>query len=544
MSASGKPVVRVKAGSVAFPDARPAANIGFGNPFFGHRGGYLRDTRSAVIASRPATLMEHRDEVRRVWRRAAGLALDMILNSGRLRGVADQIIVDSCGTELSLNYQPNLAPFGYDDKEAGDWKKLVRSEYRMWCWNAWECDSRGQWNIPQMGDIAVRMWLAYGEACGIVDYMGEPMRRQYGLVTGTKYSVFTPSRLVQDTSEGENMYQGVIRDANGRINRYRCEVKSGFSCIKKDFSARDADGRQLFVHAFDPFGPEDERGISPLAATFRKYLMGENTDDATAQMQFLQTVYAMVLTSDKPSADAFEALEVLKEQGGETLSQDFLDYFSAQLDRAAESKIDVGDDAGVSHLAPGEDLNFKTAAVPGPNYETFKASIDRETARALGVSYGGYTLDYTKATYASTNMENASLFPLAIRRTERIVAPHYLVPFASWLDEAIGEGRIPFKAGYEAFAANREALTWASCIGPSKPTADDLKRDMAVTERLLSGTSTLEDECAALGKDAEEIFESRVRWHKRYKDADMPSPFERKAGSQPAADGAQNKAAA
>jgi hypothetical protein len=132
-----------------------------------------------------------------------------------------------------------------------------------------------------------------------------------------------------------------IRDANGRINRYRCEVKRRLACIKKDFPARDADGRQLFVHAFDPFGPDDERGISPLAATFRKYLMGENTDDATAQMQFLQTIYATVLTSEKPSAEAFEALEVLKDiKGGEALSQDFIDYFSAQFDRAAESEIE------------------------------------------------------------------------------------------------------------------------------------------------------------------------------------------------------------
>jgi capsid protein len=536
-----KPKVRVKAGTVAFPDVRPQAN--FAGPAV-HRGGYLRDTRSAVIASRPASLSEHRDEVRRVWRRAAGLALDMILNSGRLRGVADQIIVDSCGTELLLNYQPNLTPFGYSDKEASDWKKLVRGEYRLWCWNAWECDSRGQWNIPQMGDIAIRMWLAYGENCGLTEFMGRNLRREYGVVTGTKHSVFTPSRLVQDTNEAENLFQGVIRDANGRISRYRCEVKNGLVTTKRDFAARDADGRQLFTHAFDPFSAEDERGISPLAATFRKYLMGENTDDATAQMQYLQTVYAMVLTSDKPSAEAFEALEVLKEQGGEILSQDYLNYFSAQLDRAAEGKIDVGDDAGVSHLAPGEDLDFKTAQVPGPNYREFKASIDRETSRALGVSYGAYTLDFTQSTYASTNMENAVLSPLAARRTERLVAPHYLVPFASWLDEAVGEGRIPFKGGYEAFAANREALTWATCIGPSRPTADDEKAARASTERLLNGSSTLDVECGARGLDPQEVFESNQYWHQRYKEAGMPSPFERKAGSQPASEGKDNKEAA
>ncbi|MDB5582821.1 MAG: hypothetical protein JWR80_7997 [Bradyrhizobium sp.] len=526
-----KPRVRVKAGSIALDaPVRPQA-------------GYMRDTRSGIIASRQASLISHRDEVQRVWWRAAGMAMDMIQNSGRLRGVADQLIVESCGVELSLNYTPDLAPFGYSKDEANALIRLIKNRFRVWCWDAQECHAKGQWNIPQQADISIRNWLGFGESCGIVDFMGRAQRNRYGVKTGTKYSVFSPQRMVQDTSEFERMFQGVIRDDNGRIRAYRCETRDKLYSKKVDYPARDRDGRQLFVHAFDPFSAEDERGISPLAATFRKYLMGENVDDATAQMKFLQTVYAITLTSDRPSADAFEALEALKSDNN-TLATDFADYFSAQLDRAAEGEIRVGSEPGVSHLAPGEKLTFETAKVPGSDYSPFRASIDRETARALGVSYGGYTLDYEKATYASTNMENASLYPLAVRRTDRIVAPNYLVPFQSWLDEEIGEGRIPFKGGYEVFAANREALCWATCIGPSKPTADDEKRDRATTERLLNGTSTLEDECAALGRDPEEVFESRQRWDKRYKDAGMMSPFERKTGSQPASDGKNNKEAA
>lgn len=529
-----KPVVRVKAGSnVVAPAMRP-------------QGSYLRDTRSGVIAARPASLEEHRDSVRRVWRRAGALAMDLIQNSGRLRGVADQLIVDSCGVELTLNYQPNLARFGYSAEEAAAFIKLVREDYRTWCWNARECDSRGQWNIPQQADISVRNWLAYGESAGVVDFMAKQDRRRYGIVTGTKYSVFTPTRIVQDTSEMDGMFQGVIRDQNGRIAAYRCETRERGRTIRQDIAAFGPTGLQEFVHVFDPFGAEDERGISPLASTFRKYLMGENVDTAEAAMRFLQTIYAVTLTSDKPSADAFEALEALQSVGGEgaaVIANDMVDYFGAQLDRAAEGKIDVGDAPGISHLAPGEKLSFETAKVPGSGSSEFRAAIDRETARALNVSYGGYTLDYTKATYASTNMENAALFPLAVRRTDRIVAPNYLVPFQSWLDEGIAMGRIPFKPGYDVFAANREALSWATCIGPSKPTADDEKRDRAVTERILNGTSTLEDECAAQGRDPEEVFNSRVRWHKRYKDADMPSPFERKTGSQPVSDGKNNKEA-
>ena len=43
---------------------------------------YMRDTKSGVIASRAAPLTSHRDDVRRSWSRAAGLAMDLIQTSG------------------------------------------------------------------------------------------------------------------------------------------------------------------------------------------------------------------------------------------------------------------------------------------------------------------------------------------------------------------------------------------------------------------------------------------------------------------------------
>jgi capsid protein len=528
-----KPTVRVKAGSAVHgvQPVRPQA-------------GYLRDTQSAVIRSRPATLTEHRDDVRRVWQRAAGLAMDMIQNSGQLRGVADQMIADSCGVELLVNYQPNLAPFGYEPEEAKVFKKLVRERFRVWCWDKRECHGKGDWTIPQQADLSIRNWLAFGESAGIVEFMRGSMRNRYGLTTGTKYSVFSPARIVQDTSEMERMFQGVLRDENGRVSGYRCTLRERGVTRKIDLPARDRAGRQLFVHVFDPVSAEDERGISPLAATFRSYLMGENVDDAVAQTMFLQTMYAIVMTSERPSVDAFEGLEALKEAGAvgtDAIATDFLNYFKAQLDKAAEGEIKVGDRPGISNMAPGESLDFKNLTVPGPDYAPFRKSINRNTARALGVSYGGYTLDFESASYASTNMENASVYPMAVRRTDRIVAPNYLVPFASWLDEEIGEGRIGFKGGHEVFAANREALTWAELIPPPKPSADDEKRDRAVTERILNGTSTMEVECAARGLDPEEVFESRVNWHKKYVAAGVPSPFDRKAGSMPSQEGKDNK---
>ena len=498
---------------------------------------YLRDTQSGVIAARPASLREHRDEVRRVWWRAAGLAMDMLANSGRLKGVADQIIVDTVGVELSLNPQPDLSRFGYDEKEAAEWIRMVKNRFKVWAWNAAECDFRGKFTIPQQTDIGLRNWLAFGESLGVVSYMPSAMRRRYGIRSGTKFLLVSPQKLVQDTSEVEGLFQGIVHDENGRPTHYRLQQKEAGVTVKRDHAAFDRDGRQLVMHTFDPLSADDVRGITPLAATFRKYLMAENLDDATAQMAFLQTIYAVTLTSDRPSADAFEALEVLKEHGGENaeaVASDFTNYFKAQLDRAAESELRVGGDPTVSHLAPGEKLSIESSKIPGRDYLPFAGALHRETARALGVTYGGYTMDYTDATYASTMMENSAVWPIAVRRTDRIAAPHVLVPYASWLDEEIGEGRIEFKGGREAYFANRDAILWASCLGPSKPTADDLKRAKASSERIANGTSNLEVECAELGIDPEENFESRQRWHQRHLDAGMPSPFERGLPSDPA----------
>lgn len=532
-----KPVIRVRTDGTIANAPKDRFRVPAASAPSRLRAAYMRDSQSGVIAARPASLREHRDEVRRVWARAAALAMDLLQNSGRLRGACDQLVADTIGIELAINPKPDLKAFGYNDKEAIDWIRLVKNAYKFWAWNPLECDFRAKFTLPQQSDIGIRHWLGYGESLGVVEYL-QPHERLPGVQTGTKFLLLNPGRLVQDTNEFIGLYQGISHDAYGRPVSYRFWEKRDGLIDRIDYMARDREGRQLVMHAFDPFSVDDVRGISVLTPTFRRYLMGENVVDMMAQVKFLQTVYATTVTSSAPSAEIFEIFEELGKsslKGADGVAQDMLDYLKHRLDLAAESEIRTGAGAGVSHLAPGEELKFNQLSVPGPYDTPFIADIHRETARALSLSYGGYTLDYTTATYASTNMEQASLHPIARRRTDRIAAPHVLVPYAAWLDEQIGEGRIPFKGGYDAFMANREAVLWAICRGPSKPTADDEKRANAATERLLNGTTSFETECAEIGEDEEEVFESRVRWHNRYKDAGLPSPFDRKTGSQPTA---------
>lgn len=460
-----------------------------------------------------------------VWSRAAGIAADIIQNSGRLRGSVDQVLADTVGVELQLSPMPDLAGLGYDDVEKAAFVREIKQRWKRYAWNARECDFRGKFNLPQLINTAIVSHMVFGEAIGILQYMPRSTRKQYGIMSGTKLCMMRPSTLVQDTSEFEGLFQGVIHDPNGRPVAYRFEQKETYLTVKRDYRAFDANGRQVVVHVFDPMDATDVRGISRMAAAFRKHLQHEVLVDATIQTQILQTIFAAALTSSAPSGEAFQAIEELATDGGKQLGAEFMAYYSNALEQAQKGEINISGDPRVSHLAPGEKLELLSTQTPGPQFLPVSDELSRDMARAIGVTFGGLTMNHTNATYSSVRMENASIWPVVLRRREGIAVPPNDVLYKNWLDEEIGEGRLAFKGGYEAFVANRERVTWAQWQGPAKPSADDGKSAKAASERLLNGTSNPDVECAEIGIDPEENFERRVYWHKRYLAEEMPSPF-------------------
>lgn len=521
-----KPRVRVKAGSAPASSA-PARERATAR--------WLRDGASGVLSMRQASLVESRDETRRAWHRIAALAVDFIQNSGRLKGAVDQIIADTVGNELKLRAKPDLSALGYSGEETNAFARMAEQRWRRYAWNPAEVDFRGKFSLPQLLDIALRHHVAFGEALGLIEFMGRGDRRRYGIGTGTKLLLVTPTRLVPDTNEVEGLFQGVRHDENGRPLAYRLQHREAGLNVKRDHRVRDVQGRQLIVHCFDPWDGSDVRGISPIAAAMRTHAHSEQLQDVTLATAILQTVFAATLTSPEPSNEAFNAIEALDDDDG-GLKADFLGYFENALDQARKSRIALDGTGQVSHLAPGEKLELHTASTPGGVYLPFSADLRREMARSLGITAESYSLDYSGATYSSTRMGTASIWPLNLRRRERIAAPLAQAGYESWLDEEIATGRIPLRGGYSAFQRHRDAICWAEWQGPAKPTADDEKSARAASERLLNGTSTLEYECGELGLDSNDVIAKRSEERKALVAANLPDPFERvRGGGQSAA---------
>ena len=277
------------------------------------RAQWLRDTTTGALAARRAGIIESREDVRRVWDRVSALALDFIQNSGKLRGAVDQVLADTVGTELKLNARPDLSELGYSADEAAEWARMVERRWRQWAWNPAECDSRGKFTLPQLADIALRYQIAYGEITGIMEFWPAAKRKQYGVQSGLKVCLVPPHRLVRDTNEVEGIYQGVVHDTNGRPTHYRFRERVAGIGTKRDYPARDAAGRPVVIHLFDPNDAADVRGLSVIAAAMRTYVQSEQLGDATLATAILQTLFAATLTSPSPSKEAFEAIEDLGE---------------------------------------------------------------------------------------------------------------------------------------------------------------------------------------------------------------------------------------
>jgi lambda family phage portal protein len=490
-----------------------------------------RDTPSGVLAARRRSLIDSRDDIRAAWDRIADIAIDLIQNSGRLKGAVDQVIADTVGGGLVLSARPDLARLGYTADEAAKLIRLIETRWRRYAENPDEVDWRRKFDLHTLVDIGLRHHIAYGEAVGTIVYV--PPADREGATSGTRLLLTSPHRLVRDTQEMAGLHSGVLHDVKGRPVAYRFSMRENGINVKRDMAARDVDGRTLVVHVFEPWSADDVRGVSVIASALRTQAMAENLGDATLATAVLQTVFAATLTSPEPSATAFEAIERLDEDAGDddtSLKSEFLAYFGARMDRAKSSDIDISASPQVSHLAPGEKLELQTAATPGSNYMPFSADLRRELARCIGVTYASLSMDHSDATYSSTRMEQSAIWPVVVRRRRRIAAPIYQAVYESWLDEEFGEGRIPLKGGYRAFKANRDALTWATWQGPPKPSADDYKSAKASTERLQNGTTTLTAECAENGIDLRDAIDQRADELEMLTSRGLPNPFVRTQG--------------
>lgn len=478
--------------------------------------------------------------------RASALALDFIHNSGWVAGAVAQIVVDTIGVELKLNCRASLKGFGYSDEEANEWCRAVEAAWLQWAWDPKECDLGGEMTIAEMTDAVLRSYLAYGEAFGVLDYMTVRRRRTYGVRTGLKVSLVAPHRCPRVSQEFDGLDAGVFRDNLNRPTAYRFRRREGGLERDHDVPARDV------IHVMDRSEHLNAgRGISPMAAVLRVLAQSDQLADATLAVALMQQAFAAIIRSPEATKEAFEAIQGLDEgevpegydpiEWGEMVAgvhADLVEVWSQRFAALKEGSLSLNDPAQIAHLGPGEQLEMVTASAGANNYVTFSKALLSEVARCLGVTFESFTGDHSNANYSSVRMAVASIWPIVMRRRQRIAVPFVQTIYEAWLDEAIYEGRIPFKGGYAAFSRNREAVFQGEFQGPERPSADPYKDALASKILMELGLTSHADEAIARGKNPSELLTQIRREIEAMTKDKIPVPFGRTQGGGAGPNGA------
>ncbi len=467
-------------------------------------------------------LREARDDVRVAWTVAAARAVESLQNSGWLAGAVDKAVAAVVGTGLKLNAAPDQDELGWEPDFAARWSRRVEARWKAWSNNPYACDAQGRMSIGHMMGVAYRSWLGFGEVLAVL-----PMIRRRGVASRTKVLLLPPSRLGQKTKE-PNLFQGVRLDADGMPVGHVLKRRRAWGGEDEvEIRSRDGDGRPQVIHVFDGAAGQ-VRGITPLAPTLKVIRQYDQLADATLTTTLLQTIFAGTITSESMGEAAFEGLNPAIQRAAAGGDGPLDQYFSEKSAWYDATKIDLGVHGRLAHLFPGDKLEFHGAKSPHDNYEKFAKGLLREMAMGIGVTYEDATGDYTDATYSSVRMATNAIWGLALYRRQHVIIPFARPIYEAWLEEEIGEGRIEFPGGLDAFLEKRDAAVKAEWHGPSRPTADDLKTAKAQETRLKNGVSTLAAEAAEAGQDWEDMLDQLEREVEVFRARGLKHPFESK----------------
>lgn len=158
----------------------------------------------------------------------------------------------------------------------------------------------------------------------------------------------------------------------------------------------------------------------------------------------------------------------------------------------------------IEYLAPNEDVSIVNPLRPNSALDAFVTRLLRDIGAAIGIPYELLAADYSKTNYSSARaalLQGWGTF----RRWQEWLACRFCTPLWSMvMEDAQLAGLLPATLT----PADLRAVRW---IGPDMGWVDPTKEVQASADAIQTGLSTLAEECAARGRDWQEVMMQRKR---------------------------------
>lgn len=425
------------------------------------------------------------------------------------------------GERYMLNSKPAYKYLGLDEVWAEEFQEEVEMNFGLWAESPRAySDASGKLTFTEQVRLAVGVITYTGEILASAEWLRETWRPYK-----TAIQMIDLDRLSNPYGEMDSptLRRGVQLNRYGRPVGYHIlrayptdNVLNGDNFEWKYVPATKPWGRQQIIHIFDPWRPDQSRGISKMVSALKEVRMLKKFRDIVLQSAVLQATYAATIESEIPPEAAFASLGAGRNSAlsGAPWTDWCMEHLSGIAQYAGSSRNLQIDGIKIPHLYPGTKLNLQNAATPGGIGSTFEESMLRYLAAALDVSYEQLSRDFSKVNYSGLKGAiNETQKTMMVRKS--VGADRFATSiFRLWLEEAINKGDItslPRNAPNFYDAMNADAYSRCEWIGAGRGQVDELKETQAMVLRLKSHVSTYEDEMARLGKDWRAAFAQRAR---------------------------------
>ncbi len=423
-----------------------------------------------------------------------GRSRDLDRNSGYAASGSRTVLDNVLGSGLRLIPRPDFVALGKTRDWADEWARKTRALWDSYYWTT-ACHAADTLTGDQLTALTLRAAMGNGEAIGLPLWI--PDRDDWS----TKMQTVESDRLSNPAGETERLafHGGIEFDAYGAPIAYHFRTThpgdamlafgDGFGRWER-IPRKTPFGRLRVLHVFDSERSGQSRGKPLLAAVLPKFKNLDRYEQAELQAALVNSLIA-----------AFVTTPVTPEEVSDWFAKDRDSYLKARDEHAV--KLDSGT---IATLFPGDRIDAFLPARPATAFDSFMVAGLRGIALAWDLPYELLVKDWSRLNYVTARAALAEAWRSFMRRRDWLTTTWMDPWYALWLEEAVNAGKIEAPGFYSSRAA------WTRCrwIGPGRATLDPTKEVTAAADRIRANLSTLEDECAELGRDWREVLEQRA----------------------------------
>lgn len=447
------------------------------------------------------------------WETIAARSRDLSRNHGLASGALQTRQDSVVGTGLRLCLKPDWRALGVDQDAAEEWADQAEALHRQYFEDPVTAGSCAR----QMTTLAHRLRMVesqcilFGESLALAEW--RPGRD--ATPWGTCFRMISPARLSnpQDAQDTAQIRGGVEHDAQDVPSHYH--IRKALRTDARAGSGSDAYtwervprrypwGRPIVIHIYDHQEPGQSRGVGGMASVLQNFRMASRMEQTQLQASILHATYAAVIESSLESArDAIGATT-----GGASALRA---YLGDLMDFHAGANVRF-DGVKIPHLFPGEALKLLSPQQPGPNADVMLRYWQRHMAAGFNMSYEEFSRDWSQSNYSSARAGLLQASRFIRTRRHFVCGQHATMETAAWMEEAFDSGRLqPIPGARADFWSMPWAYLRCEWIGAGREHIDPQKEWNAIETEYGMDAISLEEICAAHGRDWKEVLAQRAR---------------------------------